>query len=29
MAISPAPIRLCYTAGITHLLEPKRSVLAG
>ncbi|MCY3006550.1 MAG: hypothetical protein NTV29_11325 [Planctomycetota bacterium] len=29
MAISPAPNRLCYTAGITHLLEPKRSFLAG
>jgi hypothetical protein len=27
IAISPAPNRLCYTAGITNLLGPKRSVV--
>jgi hypothetical protein len=29
IAISPAPNRLCYTAGILYLLEPKRSVVVG
>jgi len=29
MAISPAPIQSCCTAGITSLLVPKRSFLAG
>jgi hypothetical protein len=29
IAISPAPNRLCYTAGITNLLGPKRSVVGG
>jgi hypothetical protein len=29
IAISPAPNRWCYTAVITQLLVPKRSVLAG
>jgi hypothetical protein len=29
IAISPAPNRSCYTAGIRHLLEPKRSVTGG
>ena len=29
MAIRPAPNRSCYTAEITSLLLPKRSVLAG
>jgi hypothetical protein len=29
IAISPAPNRSCYTAGIHHLLESKRSVTGG
>ena len=29
IAISPAPNRSCYTAGIRHLLEPKRSATGG
>jgi hypothetical protein len=29
MAINPAPIQSCCTAGITSLLVPKRSFLAG
>jgi len=29
IAISPAPNRLCYTARITNLLVPKRSVVVG
>jgi hypothetical protein len=29
MAINHAPIQSCCTAGIAHLLVPKRSVLAG
>ena len=29
IAISPAPNRSCYTAGITNLLGPKRSVVVG
>ena len=29
IAISPAPNGWCYTAGIHHLLEPKRSVVGG
>jgi hypothetical protein len=29
IAISPAPNGWCYTAGIHHLLEPRRSVTVG
>jgi hypothetical protein len=29
IAISTAPNRSCYTAGIRHLLEPRRSVAGG